>query len=308
MKNRLIRELLSFSRKERAGIIGLLVIIFLLIIAGKVIPLFIPEVKTDFSKWESDVNTFLNRPENTIPDKKILISETFDPNSVDSVTLANMGLPPKVAANWLRYLIKGGRFRDKEGLKKIFGMTPELFEQLDSFIIFPVKPVKSFKGEGKSILIHVSALSPRDSAQFRTYVKKGRKGELLLELNSTDSLSLLGIPGIGAVLASRIIRYRNLLGGYYAVSQLREVYGIREENFQLVSGFLRVDPSEVKPFNLNFSTVGELGRHPYVGFRMARKLLRLRDQKGKFSSPDDLMPVLAADSLTRLIPYLKFTQ
>ena len=307
MRNRWIRELFSFSRKERTGIIGLLLIIFLLIIGGKVIPLFIPEVKTDFSKWESEVNGYLNRSENPVSDKKRLNPETFDPNSVDSVTLATMGIPPKVAANWLKYINKGGKFRDKEGVKKIFGMTPGLYEQLDSFIIFAPRSSRNYTQESINLMAKTIKLVKKDTAFRKLYFKKEKAVVFVLELNSTDSVNLLKVPGIGSILASRIIRYRNLLGGFYSVTQIREVYGLREESVPLVTPYLTVDPSVIKTFNINFSTIQELGHHPYIGYKTAKKLLRLRDMKGKFLIPDDLAPVVTSDSLKRLVPYLKFS-
>ena len=47
-----------------------------------------------------------------------------------------------------------------------------------------------------------------------------------VELNSVDTTDLKKIPGIGSAFANRIVRYRDLLGGYYTVQQLAEVYGI----------------------------------------------------------------------------------
>ena len=63
MRTRWIRELLSFSRTERNGIIALLLVIFLLILAGLLIPLFFPEEHTDFSKWEAEVNAYYSKAE-----------------------------------------------------------------------------------------------------------------------------------------------------------------------------------------------------------------------------------------------------
>jgi DNA uptake protein ComE-like DNA-binding protein len=83
---------------------------------------------------------------------------------------------------------------------------------------------------------------------------------------------------------------------------------MREENFAFVSQFFTVNQSILKTLNINFSNIQELGRHPYIGFKTARKIFILRDRKGKFSSPDDLTSVVAADSLKRLIPYIKFIQ
>lgn len=308
MKIKWMRELFNFSRKERAGIIGLLLIIFLLIVFAALIPRFIPSDRTNFSKWEAEVNTYLAKKVNKIPSDRTSHLVAFNPNEVDSVSLVNMGLPLKVIVNWMKYLEKGGRFRDKEGVKKIFGMTFELFEQLDTFIVIPTRSITVTKVT-RAIPDDKSSKGFNCDTTFRrTYTKKEKTRVMSIELNSADSLHLLEIPGIGPVFASRIIRYRNLLGGYYSVAQLREIYGMREENFTAISQYFAVNQSSLKPFSINFSTIRELGRHPYVGFRTARKVIKLRDKIGKFSSADDLSSIIVADSLHRLIPYMKFSQ
>lgn len=309
MKTKWIRELFSFSRKERNGIVGLLFIIFLLLVMSKLIPLFIARDQTDFSKWDAEVNAYLAGNEKTLTAKNTLHPAAFNPNNVDSGSLVNMGLPPKLIANWLKYLKKGGRFTDKQGVKKIFGMTPGLYEQLDSFIVIPRLKIAKVNESGNYRSSNKSGdRISRDTNVWQTWSKKETKPVMVQELNSTDSLHLIDIPGIGPVFASRIIRYRNLLGGYYSVSQLREVYGMRDENYMAVSQYFTADDSSVKKLNVNFSTVQELGRHPYVGLRVARKICNLRDKTGKFSSPENLSPVVTGDSLKKLIPYMKFTR
>ena len=56
----------------------------------------------------------------------------------------------------------------------------------------------------------------------------------LVELNTADTTILKKVPGIGSTFARRIMKYRELLGGFYDVSQLAEVYGIDEERYPLV--------------------------------------------------------------------------
>ena len=308
MKIRWIRELFSFSRTERAGIISLLLIIFILIVVGKLMPYFIPSDKPDFSKWEAEVNSYLANTNNKLPENRVLHLVEFNPNEIDSDRLINMGLPAKVVSNWVKYIRKGGKFRDKEGVKKVFGMTAELFEQLDSFMIIPSGYINELKADRKVPKVIVPTRLIRDTIFRQTFPKRAKVRTVVQELNSTDSLHLLEIPGIGPVFASRIIRYRNLLGGFYEVGQLREVYGMREENFMVVSPYFIADHSILKTLNINFSNIQELGRHPYIGFRTARKIIKLRDRMGKYSSPNDLVSVVAADSLKRLIPYIKFAR
>ena len=308
MKFNRIRELFSFSRKERSGIISLLLIIFILLVIGKLIPRFIPSDATDISEWKTEVGTYLANTKKQIPEDRSLRLVTFNPNEVDSASLVGMGVPYKVVSNWLKYLEKGGRFRDNEGVKKIFGMTSGLFEQLDSFMIIPKVSISEGNERRNVFIVKSKNGYKRDTIFRQTFSKKEKEPVSIVELNNADSLHLLEIPGIGSVFASRIIRYRNLLGGYYAVEQLREVYGMREENFSAVAQYFTADPSALKTFNINFSTLQELGRHPYIGFRTARKIFKLRDRIGKFSSQEDLSVVVASDSLKRLMPYVKFSQ
>lgn len=308
MEAKWIRELFNFSRKERNGILVLLFVIFVLIVIGKLMPLFIPSVKYDFSQWDSEVKTYFAKKEikatDNVPDQSI----AFDPNEVGYDGLVNMGMPSAVASNWVRYIEKGGRFKNKEDVKKIFGMTSALYEKIDSFIVIRSVAIPTVNKRNAGYPVKGQNTETRkDTIAQRGYYKNEKKPIIIIELNSTDSLRLLEIKGIGPVFASRIIRYRNLLGGYYAVSQLKEVYGMKDENYSSVCQYFTVDPSAVKLINLNFSIIHDLGRHPYIGFKTAKKILRLRDEKGKFSSPDDLSSVFTPDSLKKLSPYLIFS-
>ena len=303
-----ISELFSFSRKERSGIVFLLLIIFILILIGKLIPYFTRSNPGNSSKWEAEVAAYLEEAGKETPDKMILHPTPFNPNEVDYPELIKMGVPDKIAANWTKYLEKGGRFSNKEAVKKIFGMTPDLFAQLDRFMIIPHRDTDTESKAGrKSYGVRPDFALKRDTTR-RAYPQKEKVVLIALDLNRADSVQLAGLPGIGPVLASRIVRYRNLLGGFYDVVQLKEVYGMREENFVKVSSCLTVDRTAIKTFNINFTTVQQLGRHPYVGFKTARKLFNLRDKKGKFSSSDDLSPVMTSDSLKRFLPYIIFSQ
>ena len=49
-----------------------------------------------------------------------------------------------------------------------------------------------------------------------------------ISINTVDTAEWKKVPGIGSAYAARIVKYRNLLGGFYEVEQLREVYGISD--------------------------------------------------------------------------------
>jgi competence ComEA-like helix-hairpin-helix protein len=55
-----------------------------------------------------------------------------------------------------------------------------------------------------------------------------------VDLNSADRDSLLGVPAIGPKLAQRIIEYRNQLGAFKAIEELKDVKGITDYRFQKI--------------------------------------------------------------------------
>jgi competence protein ComEA len=304
MKFKAIRELFCFTQKERNGIIALLCLIFILLAVNIAMPYIYKSKPVDTSAWEREVKSYLDGPKQLEERVKFKDTEPFDPNKISFVELSGIGVPDKVASNWIKYLEKGGRFREKQDVRKIYGMTDALYERLKGFFLFPLK----VKGSPDTVKSY--ALINNKAVQRKNDFNSGRNltPVAAIELNSADSSALESLPGIGPVLASRIIRYRNLLGGFYSVEQLHEVYGLREEHYSAASAYINVDAELVRGFNLNFSTLQELGRHPYIGFRSARKIIKLRDERGKYTSAEDLSLILTADSLKKLKPYLTFNQ
>ncbi|MBM3922533.1 MAG: helix-hairpin-helix domain-containing protein [Sphingomonadales bacterium] len=129
-------------------------------------------------------------------------------------------------------------------------------------------------------------------------------------LNSADSADLEKLPGIGPVLASRIIRYRNKLGGFYEKAQLREVYGISDSLFSLLQPLLLLTSSNalIRTIDINHICFDSLRQHPYLRWEKARAIIRYREANGPFRSEKDLRNIWTLDSLTlaKILPYILF--
>lgn len=63
----------------------------------------------------------------------------------------------------------------------------------------------------------------------------GGGGTGLVSLNQATVTELETLPGIGPVLASRIVQHRDSVGGFTEVGQLRDVPGIGEKTFQALA-------------------------------------------------------------------------
>ena len=129
----------------------------------------------------------------------------------------------------------------------------------------------------------------------------------IVELNQADTLTLKKIPGIGSTFARRIVGYRELLGGFYTVEQLAEVYGIDEERYNSLSPWFKVDTTRIRPLPVNQLSYKELLRHPYLNASQVRQLDRLR-RKAPLQSWNDfiLLEEFSSVDYQRLRPYLSF--
>jgi DNA uptake protein ComE-like DNA-binding protein len=105
----------------------------------------------------------------------------------------------------------------------------------------------------------------------------------VIELNSCDSADLDALPGIGPVLSARILKYRNLLGGYAEPVQLLEVYGLRQEVYDLFSSRLRTDTTLIKMIYVNSDSYSVMIRHPYLGPENVSSIIRYRERQGKIT-------------------------
>ncbi len=117
-----------------------------------------------------------------------------------------------------------------------------------------------------------------DSPKYKPYTKRTER-EVMLELNSADTLQLQELRGIGPGFARRIVKYREKLGGYYAKEQLMEIYGFTEELYGKVAPHITVDASKIRRLDVNTLGIAELKQHPYISFYEAKAMVEYRNSK-----------------------------
>ncbi len=130
-----------------------------------------------------------------------------------------------------------------------------------------------------------------------------------IDLNNCDSIELEELPRIGPLTASKIIRYRERLGGYISPFQILEIYRIDSQILQIPTVQFHSDNHQKYVTKIPSSglTIKDLYRHPYIGKSKAQWLWKylqahpkLRLEEFKNSS------YLSMEEKLRLIPYLKF--
>lgn len=148
---------------------------------------------------------------------------------------------------------------------------------------------------------------PRFSKSASTFSQKFPKGTIV-ELNSADTTVLKKVPGIGSTFSNRIIKFRELLGGFHNISQLREVYGIDDDKFNQLKSWFEADTSQIRKLKVNALTFETLSRHPYLSYKQTRAIIRLRERKGQLTGWEmlDLLNEFSAEDKQRLKPYISF--
>ena len=220
----------------------------------------------------------------------------FDPNTADSTLLLSLGLQPWQVRSIYRYRAKGGIYRQPSDFARLYGLTVKQYKELLPYIHISdeYKPAAEVYGRTDAVR------SGRDTLRYPVKLRPGQ----YVTLDDADTASLRKVPGIGRYYASRIVRYRNDLGGYVSVAQLSEIEGIPEAALS----YFRVTGGAVRKLNLNRLTLNELKHHPYINFYQARRIIDYRRLKGPLHSIDELrlLKDFSQRDIERLRPYVEF--
>lgn len=310
------KEFLYFSRGERRGILVLITGIILVFLSGYIYlyqrerrPLsdeairrqataiaeyesFITSIQEKEQKWDNKPNASSKKQLPTA------ILTRFNPNTADSTTFCQLGLPGWMARNILRYRSKGGKFRKAEDFRKIYGMTEEQYQ-----ILLPYIHITPEDTETKTARLYSSPADNDSTVASRIMPEKYPAGTLV-DLNRADTTELKKIPGIGSGIARLIIGYRQRLGGFYSITQLQE---INLDTNRLQPWFF-IDTQAICPINLNRSSIEKLRNHPYINFYQAKAFVEYRKKKGILHSlkPFTLYEEFSDTDLERISHYICF--
>ena len=227
--------------------------------------------------------------------KKEIVLTPFDPNQASEKTLTALGFPTWIAERIVKYRDKGGKFRIKPDLQKIYGMSSEDYERVEDYILLPdVLPQKA-----------KASTAPQNAAP--SYPKKSAitLQPASLNVNTADTAQLQQVSGIGSKLSARIVKYRQQLGGFHSLAQLQEIYHITDDGLANLHRYGVVHPEAVQKININEADVPRLARHPYISWPLAKAIIAHREDYGLFTTLEDVKEVYLMDEILfeKLTPY-----
>ncbi len=321
-----LMQFLVFSRKERLGLVVLLVLIGCVWL----LPEFFGNIKKqDVEILEKADSARIALSGNSViggqGSIKIFPLFPFDPNTLDEEGWKKLGIRPKTIGIIKNYLLKGGQFREPSDLAKIYGLRPDESARLIPYVTIHQSKQKSdqssadkshdknqgyIRWENKRNDIQAyrrnKVIAGANKNQGNYYPHRNQTPDI--DINSADTSLFIALPGIGSRLAARIIQFREKLGGFHKVEQLSEVYGLQDSVFRLIRPYLLLRDSGIRKIHINSAGFEILNEHPYIQFAEARAIVQYRKQHGSFNNVSDLMKIniLNHEWIEKAGPYLAF--
>lgn len=230
---------------------------------------------------------------NYTPDQKNnkgKVLQSFDPNNDNFESLLRKGVPYKAAKNIANFAQKGGVFRSKSDVKKMYSISEEMYADLEPYIV-----ISTNAQSGKTL----PATSP-----FNNTGQKEKK--LSISINTATQSDLEQLKGIGPSYAARIIKYRGYYGGFYSPDQLFLIKGMDSSLINSILPNLVFDTKAIIGLHINSSSADELAKHPYLSYKEAEAIINYRNQHGLFKNTADILElhIFKTKDVNRLIPYL----
>lgn len=222
-------------------------------------------------------------------DQKTYTLFPFDPNTATEEELLSLGLPKGVVKVMLRFRERGGKYRRKEDLKKIY-----ILDEADYLRVEPYIHIAADAGAIPVVSLDIP--QPYDNQK-----------NITIDINNSDAEAWQQLRGIGPAFSGKITRFREALGGFVSVEQVAETRGLPDSTFQKIR--LQLRPSPVfRLIDINAATAEDLSKHPYTDRRTAEVIVSYRRQHGPFRSVEDLSKVYALPEgwIEKMKPYLEF--
>lgn len=300
------KPIFSLTRKERSAFFIIILLIIISFIApwlyrnmrkSQDMEVFIEYLKDSVAEIEEE-----EVEEQLYSDKKEIQYFDFDPNTLSRQEWVRLGLSEAQADVVLYYQERGGRFRDKEDLKKVYVISDEFYIAVEPYIqIIP----------GKEEIEKENRFERSDNFEKKTTENTSKKDEAdyKININAADTTEWKKIRGIGPVLSQRIINFKKALGGFYSIDQIKEVYGIEEELFQAIKPKLTLsDSNNYNKIDVNVINEVELAKHPYVNRKEAKIIVNYRMQHGDFEHFEEIRKIkgINLEKVSKVFPYLSF--
>ncbi|SHG27769.1 DNA uptake protein ComE [Flavobacterium fluvii] len=294
MNFKTIKTYFKFFQGERLGIF----LLFTVIISLQLAYFF-----TDFSsfsndspekeKWlslQSQVDSMKQEKRNYIP--KIY---PFNPNFISDYKGYKLGMSVSEIDRLLAFRKQNKYVNSPKEFQAVTKVSDSLLNAISPYFKFPdwVKNKKQSKEYKKY--------------SYTAFAKKEKV--VVIDINKATQEDLIKIYGIGEAISLRILKFKESLGGFVSMEQMKDIWGLSPEVIENLNSHFKVSTlPELRKVDINNASIKELSQFPYFNYQLAKQIVTFRSMNGDFKNVDDLTKIkgLPIDKANIIALYLAF--
>lgn len=286
-----LKDYFHYTRAERNGIVILLVLCIFLFGLPCLFPYFL---KKDFKEI-----IFIESLPNNPPIAEKIAAPTaelflFNPNTADFDTFIKLGLSAKQARTIINYRKKGGRFRHKKDLKKIYGLSTNTYERLAAYIQLPQASYAA------NIPKNIPTAYSNNSFESKTATTPLPPFKCFPFNPNTATRTELEQLGLSAKVVNTIINFRNK-AKFRKASDLSKIFGLSDNDYKRLKPYILLEKQQetapkIQAFvpkipvniDINKATAEEWQKLSGIGPTFSQRIVKFRDKLGGFHSVDQV--------------------
>ena len=282
-----INSYFQYSKSQRSGIF---LLVLLCVICQFAFFYWDPSSEngedSEKQKWiglQAKVDSLKVEKQNYIP--KIY---PFNPNFITDYKGSKLGMSIEEIDRLLNFRKTNQYVNSASEFQKVTQVSDSLLNAISPYFKFPDWVNKS---KAKS---------------YKPFEKKIEK-LVPLDINLATKEDLIKIYGIGPALSDRILKQKELFGGFVSMKQMDDVWGLSPEVIENLNKHFKIASlPKIKKIDINNSSIKELLLFPYFKYALAKAIVTYRSMNGDFKNFEDLTRIngFPIEKLDIIILYL----
>lgn len=283
MKN--ILSHFSYNKRQRNGILFLLLLIFVLQGVYFFVD-FTPSLKNKDANEIAMFNKEMDSLELVHKEENVVKIYPFNPNYLSDFKASKLGMTVDEINRLFKFREEGKYVNSSKQFQEVTKINDSLLLVISPLFKFP----------------------KNNFSTNRSFEKNESKPIVVKDINTASEEDLIKIHGVGQKLATRIIGYRNKLGGFSVNDQLYEVYYLdKEVADKIIANYKVIDLPKITKININSATFKEVLAIVYVDYELTKKIFQYKKTVGTIESIDELKKIdnFPLEKFNRIALYLQ---
>ncbi|QSB26416.1 helix-hairpin-helix domain-containing protein [Flavobacterium sp. CLA17] len=226
----------------------------------------------------------------------------FNPNFISDYKGYKLGMSVDEIDRLMAFRKENKYVNSAEEFQQVTKISDSLLNVISPLFKFP-----EWVTNKKTLVSNKKEYTGYEKHKSQTFVKKEKKA--LQDINQATQEDLVKIFGVGEALSLRILKQKEILGGFVSMEQLSEVWGLSPEVlYELNTNFRIYSLPNFKKIPINDASLKELSQFHYFKYGLAKQIITYRSMNGDFKNIEDLAKIkgFPVDKAKIISLYLEF--